>query len=138
MLIRELECPLQVSVVNEHGFSASSVIYGCVLEIFGVPYPIDLIHIPMGDVCMIVGMDRLSRFGVMIDCEGQCVIVQTPSGGELVIYWEDTRMGSGFCSTARSMLGYEHSNTPMVYMQPYKPWIYVFSIIHANKNFPRL
>ena len=36
------------------------------------------------------------------------------------------------------LLGFEHSNTPMVYMQPYKPWIYVFSIIHANKNFPRL
>ena len=36
------------------------------------------------------------------------------------------------------VLGFEHSNTPMVYMQPYKPWIYVFSIIHANKNFPRL
>ena len=51
-----------------------------------VPYSIDLIHIPMGDVCVIIGMDRLSRFGAMIDYEGQRVVVRTPS----------------FCSTARA------------------------------------
>ena len=79
MPIDDLECPLQVSIANEHGFSASSVYRGCELEIFGVSFPIDLIPIPMGDVCVIVGMDWLSRFGAMIDCEGQRVVVRTPS-----------------------------------------------------------
>ena len=67
MPIRELECPLCVSIANKHGVSTSVVYQGCVLEIFGVPYPIDRIPIPMGDVYVIVGMDRLSRFGAMID-----------------------------------------------------------------------
>ena len=48
---------------------------GCVLEIFGVPYPIDLIPIPMRDICVIVGMDLLSQFGAMIYCEGQRMVV---------------------------------------------------------------
>ena len=75
MILGELECPLRVSIANEHGISASSVFQDCVLEIFGVPYPIDLIPIPMGDVCVIVGMDWLSRFKATIDCKGQRVVV---------------------------------------------------------------
>ena len=50
----ELECQLRVSIANEHGVSASSVFQDCALEIFEVSYPIDLIPIPMGYVCMIV------------------------------------------------------------------------------------
>ena len=53
----------------------SRIYHGCVLEIFGVPYLIDLIPIPMEDVCVIVGMDWLSNFVAMIDCEGQGVVV---------------------------------------------------------------
>ena len=44
----KLECPLQVSIANEHGVCASSVYRGCDLEIFRVSFPIDLIPIPMG------------------------------------------------------------------------------------------
>ena len=33
-------------------------------------HSLDLIPIPIGDVCVIVGMDWLSRFGAMIYCEG--------------------------------------------------------------------
>ena len=57
---------------------------------------------------MIVGMDWLSRFGAMIDCEGQRVVVRTPSGGELVVYGEGTRLGSGFCSAARARQYIQH------------------------------
>ncbi|CAH1420926.1 unnamed protein product [Lactuca virosa] len=38
--------------------------------------------------------DWLSRFGAMIDCEGQRVVVRTPSEVELVIYGEGTRLGT--------------------------------------------
>ena len=75
---------------------------GCVLEIFGVPYSIDLILIPVVVVFVIVGMSWLSQFGAMIDCEGQRMVVRTPSRGELVIYGEGTMMGSGFCLVARA------------------------------------
>ena len=57
-----------------------------------MPYLIDLILIPMGDVFVIVGMDWLSRFGVMIDCGVHQVVVRILSGRELVIYGEDTRV----------------------------------------------
>ena len=70
MPLGELECPFRVSITNEHGVSASSVYRVCVLEIFGVSFPIDLIPIPMWDVCVIVGIDWLSPFSDMIDCEG--------------------------------------------------------------------
>ena len=55
--VGELECPLRVTIANKHGVSASSVYRGCVLEIFGVSFPIDLILIPMWDMCVIVGID---------------------------------------------------------------------------------
>ena len=81
---------------------ASDVIRGCVLEIIGVEFPIDLVLIAMGDVCVIVGMDWLSRYGVVIDCERQLVTIRDPSGGVLTVYGEGTRTGSTFCSAARA------------------------------------
>ncbi|CAH1438307.1 unnamed protein product [Lactuca virosa] len=62
----------------------------------------------MGDVCVILAMDWLIRFGAMIDCEGQHVVVQTPSGGDLIIYGDGTRLGSGFCSAARARQYIQH------------------------------
>ena len=97
MTLGEFECPLRVFIANEHRISTSSIYHGCVLEIFGVPYLIDLIPISMGDVYVIVGMDWLSRFSAMIDNEGQRVVVRTLSGGELIIFGEGTRIGSAFC-----------------------------------------
>ena len=43
--------PLRVSICDEHPVSATDIYRGCVLEIFGVSYPIDLIYITLGDVC---------------------------------------------------------------------------------------
>ena len=62
----------------------------------------DLVPIAMGDVCVIVGMDWLSRFGAVIDCERQMVTIQDPSGGVHTVYDEGTRSGSTFCSAARA------------------------------------
>ena len=72
----DLECPLRVSIANEHKVSTSSIFCDYTLEIFGVPYPIHLITIPMGDVYVIVGIDWLSRFGVMINYERKLVVVR--------------------------------------------------------------
>ena len=67
--------PLQVSIADERAVYATDVIRGCVLEIFDVEFPIDLVPIAMGDVCVIVGMDWLSRYGAVIDCECQLVTI---------------------------------------------------------------
>ena len=68
---------------------------------FWCEFSIDLVPIAMGDVCVIVGMDWLSWFGDMIDCEGQMVTIRDPSGGVLTVYGDGTRSGSTFCSAAR-------------------------------------
>ena len=60
-------------------------------------FPIDLVPIVMGDVCVIVGMDWLSRYGSLIDYERQLVTIRDPSGGVLTMYDEGTRTGSAFC-----------------------------------------
>lgn len=96
-----LSRPLRVSIADELEVFATDVFRGCVLEIFGVEFSIDLVPIAMGDVCVIVGMDWLSRFGAVIDCERQMVTIQDHSGGVLIMYGEGTRLGSAFCSAAR-------------------------------------
>ena len=70
-----LSRPLRVSIADERAVYASNVIQGCVLDIFGVEFPIDLVPITMRDVCVIVGMDCLSRFGAVIDCEHPLVTI---------------------------------------------------------------
>ena len=96
-----LSRPLRVSIADERVIYATEVIRGCVFEIFSVEFPIDLVPIAMGDVCVIVGMDWLSRFGAIIDCERQLVTIRDPSGGVLTVYGEGTHSGSAFCSAAR-------------------------------------
>ena len=72
------------------------------LELFGAEYPVDLVLIAMGHVCVIVGMDWLSRFGAVIDYERQLVTIRDPSGGVLTVYGEGTRYGLAFYSAARA------------------------------------
>lgn len=62
---------MRVSIGNEHGVSALSVFQDCTLEIFFGALPDQLSPYPYGGVCFIVEIDWLSRFGAMIDCEGQ-------------------------------------------------------------------
>ena len=97
-----LSRPLRVSIADERVVYATELIRGCVLEIFGVEFPIDLVPMVKGDVCVIVGMDWLSKFGAVIDCERQLVTIRDPSGGVLTVYGEGTRSGSAFCSAARA------------------------------------
>ena len=60
---------LRVSIPDERPVSATDISGGCVLDIFCVGYLIDHIPIAMGDVCVTVGMNLLSQFGALIDCE---------------------------------------------------------------------
>lgn len=51
-----LDCPFEVAITNDRTVLAWRIYRNCVLDIFGVRFPIDLIHILMGDVCVIVGI----------------------------------------------------------------------------------
>ena len=70
--VRELESPLQVFIANEHGISTFTVYRGCVLDIFRVSFLIDLISIPMRDVCVIMAIDWLSHFGQGLGFDFRC------------------------------------------------------------------
>ena len=52
--------PVRVSIADKLVVFATDVFRWCVLEIFGVEFPINLVPIVMGDVGFIVGMDWLS------------------------------------------------------------------------------
>ena len=64
-------------------------------------FPIDLVPIAMGDVCVIFGINWLSRFGAVIDYTQQMVTIRDPSGGVLIVYDEGTRSESAFYYAAR-------------------------------------
>ena len=72
-------------------------------EVIGVRYPIDLVPIPMGEICVAIGMDWMNRFGALIDCRRKRLSVLTPSGGDrLMIQGEGGRCGFTICSAARA------------------------------------
>lgn len=52
-----LDRPLRVAIADDCMVSTSEIYRDCVLEIFVVGLPIDLIPIAMVDACVIVGMD---------------------------------------------------------------------------------
>lgn len=57
-----LDLRLEVAIVDDRTISTLDVYHDCVLEIFCVGFLIDLIHIPLRDVCVIMGMDWLTWF----------------------------------------------------------------------------
>ncbi|KAJ9544714.1 hypothetical protein OSB04_024421 [Centaurea solstitialis] len=56
------------------------------METYKVEFWIDLIPTPMKEVDVEFGMDWWSRNQAIVDCAGQMVRTQGPSGGELVMY----------------------------------------------------
>lgn len=55
-----LDRSLEVTIIDDHMVLTSDFYHDCTLEIFDVGFPIDLIPIPMRDVCIIAGMDTVS------------------------------------------------------------------------------
>lgn len=54
--------PLKFTIADDHTISTMEVYQDYVLEIFAFGFPVDLIPIVMGDVCMIAGMCWLRQF----------------------------------------------------------------------------
>ena len=103
-----LHLSVEISIATYCTVTTSEVYRDCVLEVFGVRFPIDLIPITIRYVYMIAEMDWLIRFGALIDCENQLVTIHDPSGGVLSIHGEGTRAGSTFCSATRARQFLQH------------------------------
>ena len=64
----ELDYPLKVEIADDRPMRVSRVHWGCTLELFSKQCLIDLIHIPLRESKVVMGIDWLSLNGVMIDC----------------------------------------------------------------------
>ena len=80
-MLGEPDSPLAVEIADDKILNVASVYKGCVIEISGVKFPIDLIPNMMKEINVIVRMDWLGCHQAMIDCERQWIRVQTASGG---------------------------------------------------------
>ena len=99
---RLLDCPLDVEIAADRSVMATQVIPACDFSVGGVTFPIDLVLLPLKEICVAIGMDWLERFHAVIDCPQKQVRVRTPSGGELVIQGDRSAASAVFCSAARA------------------------------------
>ncbi|XP_023741059.1 uncharacterized protein LOC111889150 [Lactuca sativa] len=81
----ELDCPLDVEIVDDKTIRVARVHRGCTLQLFDELFLVDLVPIPLRGNKVIMGMEWLSANGPVIDYKHQLVRVWTPSGGGLVI-----------------------------------------------------
>ena len=66
-------------------------------------YPIDLVPIPMGEACVVIGRDWMDRLGASIDCRRKRLSVSTPSEGDRwMIQGEGGHCGFTIGSAARA------------------------------------
>ena len=93
---------LEVEIATDRSVEAKLVYSACELRVGEVRFLIDLIPLPIKEICVAVGMDWLDQFRAVIDCPLKQVRVQTPSGGRLVIQGERAAASTVFCSAARA------------------------------------
>ncbi|XP_027905710.1 uncharacterized protein LOC114165251 [Vigna unguiculata] len=66
---RDLGCELLVSTPSSSQVATSSVCVGCVMEVVGRRFKVNLVCLPQEGLDIILGMDWLSNNHVIIDCE---------------------------------------------------------------------
>ncbi|XP_023743042.1 uncharacterized protein LOC111891204 [Lactuca sativa] len=110
----ELDCPLDVEIVDDRTVRVVRVHQSCILHLFDEQFPVDLFLIPLHGNKLIVGMDWLSPNGVVIDCEQQLVRVRTPSREGMVIQGERPQGGLALCFAARARLYLQQGYTGYV------------------------
>lgn len=103
-----LDFPLEVEIIDNRILSASRVHTDCVLEMFQVHFPIDVVPTSVRIARIIMGMDWLSMLGAMIECKYQLVQVQTPSKGELITHEEGERGGPTIYSNEKARRYLQH------------------------------
>ena len=78
--VKTLENPLYVSSPLRTRVSVDLICRDCELEISGILLTVDLRVMDMSEFDVILGMEWLTAYGVVIDCERRRVITYTPDG----------------------------------------------------------
>ena len=84
--VEALEEPLYVSSPLGIRASIGMICRGCELEILGILLKVDLRVMDMSEFDFILGMDWLTAYRVVIDCECIRVIVYTQDGTRVVFH----------------------------------------------------
>ncbi|KAJ9558584.1 hypothetical protein OSB04_013198 [Centaurea solstitialis] len=78
-------CTVLQEIIVGKSVIARDVFEGNVIELGVVRFRVELIPIPMREISIVLGVDRLNCNGAHINCENQQVVIRNPSGGELTI-----------------------------------------------------
>ncbi|GJV54571.1 retrovirus-related pol polyprotein from transposon TNT 1-94 [Tanacetum coccineum] len=78
------------------------------VEIDNEKFLIDLIHMPMGEIDVVISMDWLSKYDAIISCQNKLIRIRTPSGGETFIYDERKKTSLAFYTYARAKRHLKH------------------------------
>ena len=81
---RDLDCELLVSTPSLGHVATSSVCVGCLMEVAGRKFKVNLICLLLEGLDVILGMDWLSGNHVVIDCGRRSVIFPETLGLELI------------------------------------------------------
>ena len=82
--LETLEKPLYVSLPLAIRARIGMICRGCELEISGTPLTVDLRIMDMSEFDVILGMDWLTAYMVVIDCERRRVTTYTQDGTRMV------------------------------------------------------
>ena len=83
--VEALEEPLYVSSPLGIRARIGMICHGCELEIFGILLTMDLRVMEMSEFDVILGMDWLTAYRVVIDCERRMVTAYTQDGTRVVL-----------------------------------------------------
>ena len=86
--IETLEKPLYVSSPLGIRMRIGMICHGCELEISGILLTVDLRVMDMSKFVVILGMDWLTAYRVVIDCEHIRVISYTQDSTRVVFQWD--------------------------------------------------
>ncbi|KAK1429813.1 hypothetical protein QVD17_12062 [Tagetes erecta] len=94
--------PHVVEVANGKGVTISSCFMGCMLNLLGHVFRVDLLPMTLGSFDVIIGMDWLSANGAEILCREKIVQVPLPSGQILNISREKSLVGLKLMSCVKA------------------------------------
>jgi len=80
----DLDCELLVSTPSSGQVATSSVCIGCMIEVAGCRFKVNLVCLPLEGLDVILGMDWLSKHHIMIDCGRRSLVFPKHTGLKLI------------------------------------------------------
>jgi len=80
----DLDCELLVSTSSSGQVATSSVCVGCVIEVAGRKFKVNLVYLPLEGLDVILGMDLLSDNHIIIDYGWRSLVFPKHAGLELI------------------------------------------------------